>query len=597
MLNKPKFTTFSINEIKPSGWLKEQLQIQAEGLGGHIDEFWPDIKESGWLGGGREACERLPYFLDGFIPLAFLLEREDLIARAKKYMDIIFSRQQPDGWISPIPSQNINNDCDLWAAFLFLKVLVQWYDATQDERVPDAVRRTLIRIDKKLDESPLAGWALSRWFEGLISIYWLYELTGEQWLLDLATKLRKAGFDWISYFKDWPLKEVKEYTHQSHVVNNAMMLKSPALIWRHTNDPKDIEAIHDIISRLDKYHGSVTGVFTGDEHLAGTSPVRGTELCAVVEYMYSLQHIISVTGDPVFCDRLEKIAYNALPATFSPTMWSHQYDQQVNQMECSRNITVFETNDRDSNIFGLEPNYGCCTANMHQGWPKFVLSACMKSDDGVAVTVWAPVVVNTMINDAHVKIEILTDYPFKNKAKVIVTTEKPVEFNLHLRIPAWAVNVIVAGKNISTPPQAGKFCTLSGPWAGCTVIEIEFTAKPEIIKRPSTLYAVVRGPLVFSLKIGEEWRRVNADVPGRELPHGDFEVYATTPWNYGLCIDPDNPDELMVFEERDIGYVPFTPIDPPVICHVYGRQVKWDKEKGSAAPLPEGTVIGEKEKL
>ena len=54
-------------------------------------------------------------------------------------------------------------------------------------------------------------------------------------------------------------------------------------------------------------------------------------------------------------------------------MWSHQYDQQVNQVQCTINQEHgWSTNGPESNLFGLEPNYGCCTSNMHQGWPKFV---------------------------------------------------------------------------------------------------------------------------------------------------------------------------------------------------------------------------------
>ena len=177
----------------------------------------------------------------------------------------------------------------------------------------------------------------------------------------------------------------------SHVVNNAMMLKSGPLLWRMTGSKEDLEYVNEMVDMLDRYHGMVTGVFTGDECLAGLSPVQGTELCAVAEYMYSLEHLISITGEAKWGDRLERIAYNALPATYSPDMWTHQYDQQVNQVKCSRQKDpIFNTNSGESNLFGLEPNYGCCTANLSQPWPKFALSTFMRSDDGFAAVVYAP---------------------------------------------------------------------------------------------------------------------------------------------------------------------------------------------------------------
>lgn len=63
-----------LGEIRPEGWLKRQLEIQADGMGGHLDEFWPDVgSNSGWLGGNGESWERGPYFVDGLYPLAVQL--------------------------------------------------------------------------------------------------------------------------------------------------------------------------------------------------------------------------------------------------------------------------------------------------------------------------------------------------------------------------------------------------------------------------------------------------------------------------------------------------------------------------------------------
>ena len=101
MLKPLCFTPFTTDEIKPAGWLKKQLEIQAEGLSGNLDKIWPDIKDSRWIGGDREGWERVPYWLDGFIPLAYLLDNDDMKQRAKKYIDAIISRQQEDGWICP----------------------------------------------------------------------------------------------------------------------------------------------------------------------------------------------------------------------------------------------------------------------------------------------------------------------------------------------------------------------------------------------------------------------------------------------------------------------------------------------------------------
>ena len=64
-----KWSFYTTNEIKPVGWMRRQLEIQAAGLSGNLDKMWPDVRDSAWIGGDREGWERVPYWLDGFIPL------------------------------------------------------------------------------------------------------------------------------------------------------------------------------------------------------------------------------------------------------------------------------------------------------------------------------------------------------------------------------------------------------------------------------------------------------------------------------------------------------------------------------------------------
>ncbi len=197
------------------------MRIQADGLSGHLDEFWPDIKDSRWFGGEAEGWERAPYWLDGVIPLAFLLDDAALKAKVTRYCDYIITHQAEDGWLgpeqmvwtagqSPTPLRNY----DIWAQFLILKALVQYGDATGDPRVAPAVEKCLRRIEQHIDRAPLFNWGSFRWFESLIALYWLSEqesgvgirsqrgrpssvvVIRPPWLADLAVKLHAQGFNW-----------------------------------------------------------------------------------------------------------------------------------------------------------------------------------------------------------------------------------------------------------------------------------------------------------------------------------------------------------------------------------------------------------------
>ncbi|MEM2849100.1 MAG: glycoside hydrolase family 127 protein, partial [Candidatus Bathyarchaeia archaeon] len=240
-----------LGSIQPRGWLLNQLRIQADGLSGHLDEFWPDIKESAWFGGGCDNWERTPYWLDGLVPLAFLLDDPKLKAKAVNYIDKIIVRQDDAGWIAPSKDQA---RYDLWAIFLVLKPLIQYHEVTGDERVLKVVEKCLRWLDRHIERYPLFNWAKFRWFEALIGVYWLYEQTGGKWLLDLAVKLQAQGFNWESFFERCPTVNPTpkgRWSFMSHVVNNAMAIKAPALWWRLTGDEKDRKMVYEIMEKLD----------------------------------------------------------------------------------------------------------------------------------------------------------------------------------------------------------------------------------------------------------------------------------------------------------------------------------------------------------
>ena len=592
-LKLPVFTKLNFREIKPQGWLLNQLIIQAEGLSGNLDLFWPDIKDSKWIGGDREGWERVPYWLDGFLPLAYLIDNEAMKCRGQRYIDIIIENQREDGWICPCNEAD-RSGYDVWALFLILKVLVQYQEITEDPRIENVVRKALLYLDRHIDNNLLFSWAQARWFESLISIWWLYERTEEVWLLNLASKLHSQGFDWISFFKNWPYKvpdQKGRWSQMSHVVNIAMALKSGVLYSRMTGNEMELHSAEDMVRLLDQYHGMVTGAFTGDECLAGISPVQGTELCAIAEYMYSLEQLVSITGKAGWGDRLELLAYNALPAAFSPDMWTHQYVQQVNQVECSRQENpVFLTNGGESNLFGLEPNFGCCTSNLSQPWPKFAMNTCLRAEDGIAVIAYAPTLVDTLIDGVPASILIETDYPFRETVRFTVRTDKAIRFKLYMRLPEWCEAAAIAlgeedAKIIGRECHDGYY-TLDRIWEKEISFTLTLPMNPKLIERPNQLYAMIRGPLIYSLAIEERWARIHEDMEGREYPHSDYEIYAATPWNYGLLVDPTDVGRSIKTIYNPVGQRPFSPEEAPVKIAAQGVRIDWSQENGSAAPKP-----------
>jgi hypothetical protein len=601
-LKEPALRPLPLGTIKPSGWLKDQLRIQAAGLSGHLDEFWPDIKDSAWTGGKAEGWERAPYWLDGIVPLAYLLDDDGLKAKAKRFIDYVLDHQKEDGWLGPVGDNDPNHKpYDPWPLFVLLKALTQYQEATGDPRIIPAMTKCLHKIDEVVTKTPLYSWARFRAADLIVSIDWLYDRTHEKWLLDLARKVHDQGYDWRNAFEHFQFTSrvpAEKSNLESHGVNNGMALKWPAVWWRHSGAEGDLKGVAMMLDKLDRYHGQATGIFTCDEHLAGRGPSQGTELCTVVEAMYSLETALSITGDPRLGDRLERIAFNALPATFKPDMCAHQYDQQANQVICKVSPDhVYATNGPDSNLFGLEPNFGCCTANMHQGWPKLAESLWMRSKDGELVaTAYAPSVVEVDMEGRKLRIETITNYPFDGKVWFRFDSgdmTKMTPITLQFRIPEWADGASMGQSNgvggdvvfgSGTAMRAGSLARFK--WASAGVLRLDLPMKPAFWKGERGSLVIERGPLVYSLPVRCSWKQLRG-----KAPFADWEVFPLSPWNYALQVDPVFPEESVTFQFKGLTRRPFSADHPPIVAKVKGRRVPWwTLDKNAAGPVPESPV-------
>lgn len=571
MKNKFYGKFFTTNEIKPTGWMKEQLNIQARGLSGNLQKIWPDIKDSAWIGGNCDSFERVPYWLDGFIPLAYLLNDSELISDAKRYVYAIINSQQDDGWICPC-KQEEREGYDIWAVFLICKALTVFYECSGEPAAIDAVYKAAENCYYFIRKHGLSvkSWAYTRWYEMFIALEKLQDIYNEEWIVDFGKLLYNLGMEYEDYTEYWK-KPLNKWTFYTHTVNLSMMLKAEAVLNRLCGCPftGKTERLYNI---LKKYNGTAVGTFTGDECLSGLSPVQGTELCSVVELMYSFERIFATTLDGKWLDRLEKAAFNALPATISDDMWTHQYDQQVNQIACIRfpGRSVFRTNGQDAHLFGLDPHFGCCTANFSQGWPKLLLSAFFKTQNGILCGARVPSKLSTEINGVPVHIELKTEYPFKHTLEYIIRAEKPVTFTLEIPLPRWAKKCVLNGKTVT-----GSKVKINKEWANDSLV-LEFFDEPKLINRPERMKCVEYGPLVFSLPIDTEYKPFERSDDGflRKYPYCDYELHPKSAWNYAFA------DSNFKVVESDGDSFPFSSVHPRLKLAVKMQKIDWDYDDG-----------------
>ncbi|MHB8902785.1 MAG: beta-L-arabinofuranosidase domain-containing protein [Thermoguttaceae bacterium] len=620
-LREKPYAELPLGAVRPDGWLRNELERMADGMTGHLDQWYPEVcgPRNAWLGGEGDTWERGPYWIDGLYPLARILGDEALQKKAQAWVDWTLEHQREDGYIGPVELNSgdrtqpppagaqIHKPDDWWPRMVMLKILQQHYNATGDPRVVQCLekyfRYQLQTLPGQPLEAPPGGkggswWAAQRGGDNLMVVLWLYNLTGQEWLLELAELVNRQTIPVTDWFLTADRTRHRlDQGDSLHCVNLAQMTKTPVIRYQQDQDPRNLEAVRKMFADVRAFHGQPQGLYGADEGLHGDAPDRGSELCSAVEMMFSLEKMLEITGDTSFADRLERVAFNALPTQCLDDHRGRQYFQQTNQVQCTFGNHDFFNDEQDRLVYGLLQGYPCCTCNLHQGWPKFTQHLWMASADrGLAALVYAPSRVTAKVADGtEVTITEATGYPFFETVSLTIQAPGPVEFPLHLRIPGWCS---AASLKINGEPQPGKLAAGS-----IHVVRRQWKPGDRVdLALPMPLVAstwyhrskvIERGPLVFALDIQETW----TETPGKRpdglaadaMHRGYFECRPASPWNYALSEGAvSKPADHFTAKTADaVPLNPWTRQSVPVSLE--GRAVRlpyWTLVRNSAANPP-----------
>ena len=628
LMEKP-YLELPLGSIKPRAWLLEQLQNMKTGMTGKLDSIYPQVvgPRNGWLGGDGDGWERGPYWIDGLLPLAYILDDEALLKKTQAWVDWTLQNQTAEGYIGPVPFEappepeaglQRGNRTDWWPKMVMLKILQQYYTATGDERVIECLTAYFRYQLRELPHTPLdhlSLWANRRGGDNLMVVYWLYNLTGEAFLLELGDLLYEQTFPWTRIFTNpenyddpispWHYARLKRYpfdedeistltvskTGGMHCVNFAQSLKQPIIYYQKDQDQRYVAAVKKALRDIKKYHGQPQGMYGGDEPLHGTNPIRGVEFCSVAEEMFSLETVLTITGDMEFADLLERIAYNALPAQASDDFSARQYFQAANQVELSiRMQSSYQTLGHGGTdfVFGTLTGYPCCTCNMHQSWPKFVQNLFYATKDrGVAALLYGPAQVTLQVaGGTELTLVEETGFPLREDIHFTFHLDEAADFPFHLRIPGWTENpVIRINGEVWDGPSEGPLAILTRRWKDGDQVSL---------KLPMTLKAsywhdfsrtIERGPLVFALKIRADYRDGELKDEKMKAKYGSFkEVYPLDNWNYALPAPLLNSleDGVRVVERSWDGSYPWNLENAPIELKMPGiRLAEWKLHHGA----------------
>lgn len=573
-LAETPFIALPVGSVKADGWLLKQLQLQKSGLTGNAETLYNSPNDLGpgndWLGGAGDSWERAPYYTKGLVALAYVMGDQELITKSQKWINWSLDNQRRNGYFGPLG----NNDW--WARMPMLYAIRDYYDATNDSRVIPFFTQYFQYQLANIDTQKLSSWGRSRAGDNIDIIFWLYNRTGEAFLLDLADKLKNQAYDWTDIYTNNRFNYFGTDFQPKHNVNVPQAMKMPVVYYQKSQLQEDKDAYFHGRNHLLCDHGQPMGMQTGHEMLAGKSSMSGLELCSVVEQMQTNEIVQMITGDASVGDQLEKITYNALPGALTNDIKGMSYYQQANQVISKFGYYGFGQNYDNGNMPGPFSGYGCCRFDFHMGWPYFVKSMwAATADNGLAAMAYGPSSVTAKVeNGVEITIKEDTNYPFDEILTFKLTTPKTVAFPLKLRIPGWCKSpeVKVNGE-IKTGVLAGEFYTINRTWSNSDIVTLSLPMHIQVNDEINNSVSIQRGPMVYSLKIDENWT-VRSDFGNG---FSESEVTPNSPWNYALIIDKKNPEATIQINKKTMPENPFVQSTAPVTMKIIARKVpNWE---------------------
>lgn len=630
-----------IGSIRPEGWVLKYLELQRDGLTGQLGGIseWLDKTNNAWYSGngkGDHGWEEVPYWLKGYGDLGYILRDTAIIHETRRWLDRVFESQTPDGYFGPRVVENEHQDnkgetLDLWPNMLMLWCMQSLYDYSHDPRVIPFMTR-YFKWELTVPDSKLLKlyWENSRGGDNLYSIYWLYDLTGEKWLLTLAEKIHRNTANWA----------MRDSLPNWHNVNIAQCFREPATYFMQSGDSAGLAATYRDFFLVRSLYGQVPGgMFGADENARKgySDPRQAVETCGMVEQMASDEILTGITGDPLWADNCENVAFNTYPAAVMPDFKALRY-------LTAPNMVVSDSRDHSPGIQNAGPflvmdpfSSRCCQHNHSQGWPYYAEHLWMATpDDGVAAVLYSSSRLKVRVGGEKggvVSLRETTEYPFDGSVRIdvgdvgtgsredagagvgeaveagrSVRGAAKVTFPLYLRVPGWAAGATVSvnGEAQAVHSAGDDYIRIERTWRTGDVVELTLPMKVtvKVWEKNKNSVSVNYGPLTFSLKIDEDYQQVDS----RKAAIGDskwqagadqskwpsYEIFPASMWNYGLVLDKRPIADQFEVVRRPMpasGY-PFSEDSVPLVIRARGKVIpEWMVDQyGLCGVLPQSPV-------
>ncbi|MBN1315523.1 MAG: glycoside hydrolase family 127 protein [Anaerolineales bacterium] len=616
------FHSLPLTAIKPTGWLRECLHRQREGITGHLEVTGFPFNSCGWSspqmghthGLAWWPYEQTAFGIDGLIRCGYLLDDMDLVAKATKHTEYVLNHPLPHGILGFAHLES------RWPHAIFFRALRAQFEATADHRIIRAIEQHYLADGLHCDGRDICN---------VDTICWLFGLTGNHALLELAKALVRQFNDettptpridnmqarpntgwWEKSSKvqnpdpaskssppaTWPSSLKNLLENDPPLMHGPTFLETliaPVALYQHTGDPQLLAAVRNGFRKLDRYHLLVDGIPSSNEFLNGKAPRSVHETCVIADYCWTAARMLLATGEVVWADKIERACFNAAMGAVTKDFRAHQYFSSPNQFILTEKSSHMPWEDPAFVCYQPGHSTECCTGNVNRIMPNYISHMWLRDGQGdLVAALFGPSSITTVVGPDNRRLTIHeeTDFPFSDCITWRFETEKPSFFGLRLRIPGWCLRprLSVNGVEITDELAPGTFFRLERTFQSQDRIELFLPADVKLSHWPQGGIALERGPLVFSLPIAADWRATH--VPERSSD--EFPAWRLTPqcsWNYALAVHEKDLQQTVRIVRHDNGGYPWAAKTPPLSLHVPARQVHgWQLEECCRTPhLPD----------
>ena len=550
---EPQFRLLRFGEVVPTGWIHEQfVRDLRDGFAGHMPEVAPMTCGADIFGSGRNLPDRIQNagggswggaegawwkgetegnWRSGNTMLSLLSGVPELRALADERVAHLLKTQDPDGYMGIYGptlrwSSGAVDNGELWTQTTIFRGLIAYYEATGREDVLRAVERGVrLTMSHYRDgaNDPFGAGTQNHNLMFVDVVERLYDLTGD-------TAYRDFG---VYLYRDYSRDTTTDISLPNLLRSDRPLIGHGATTYEHlrvpiwagyaTGDPVLLAAGEQALAKSWP-HVSPTGGPVSDEFIENkpTDPDRvGYEGCGEKEWMTSLLSAAQKTGRAGLADRAETTFYNSVQG-------SRLSDGTAVDYVTKDNIYRIEGALMNRCIFSPahEDVANCCAPNLTQIGPIFVRNMWMRAPDGLAMVLFGPCGVRTNVGNVGVRLAEETDYPFSEHVTVRVDPDSPVDFVLHVRVPAWATGVDAGCPGAETR-RAGDWLLVSKRWQAGDTLSLSFGAAVQPVPANNGEFYIRRGPLFYAMGIPA------IKKPVKDYPLAGFHDYLFFPVTWG----------------------------------------------------------------